>query len=167
VGLVLATEELASQLGDLKVEPDAVVVATGSGGACAGIAVGTAMCGGNWTVVGASVSRPLEEAERQVAELVDGCAAVLDVPPPTSAPRLIDALGPGFGMPSREGEAAARIALRTEGMVLDPVYTAKALAVLLDLAGEGDGGPLVFWHTGGLLAAAAHLVASTETGWPA
>jgi 1-aminocyclopropane-1-carboxylate deaminase/D-cysteine desulfhydrase-like pyridoxal-dependent ACC family enzyme len=46
--------------------------------------------------------------------------------------------------------------MRTEGLMLDPVYTAKAFAVVLDMIDAGAG-PIVFWHTGGLLAAAAHL----------
>ena len=49
------------------------------------------------------------------------------------------------------------MALRTEGLVLDPVYTAKALAVLLRLLDPASKKPVVFWHTGGLLGAAHHL----------
>ena len=71
-----------------------------------------------------------------------------------------DVRGPGFGVPSPEAEAAAGIAFRTEGLLLDPVYTAKAFAVLLDLVADGATGPLVFWHTGGLVAAADHLARS-------
>jgi D-cysteine desulfhydrase len=69
---------------------------------------------------------------------------------------LVDARGPGFGIASEAGERAAAIALRTEGLLLDPVYTAKAFAVVLDLIDAGAGS-IVFWHTGGLLAAADHM----------
>jgi D-cysteine desulfhydrase len=146
VGMALAADELPDG-------PGTIVVATGSGGACAGLAVGAVARG--WTVVGASVSRPLAEATAQVQSLADSCAALLGRPSATVT--LVDARGPGFGVPSAEGEAAARVALRTEGLVLDPVYTAKAFAVLLRLADEPHSGPLVFWHTGGLLSAADHL----------
>jgi D-cysteine desulfhydrase len=72
--------------------------------------------------------------------------------------QLVDVRGPGFGQASDEGEAAARLALRTEGLVLDPVYTAKAYAVVVRL--RDHTGPIVFWHTGGLFSAAAHLPAA-------
>src|SRR5205807_8616964 len=96
-GMVLAVGELADQLDALAVEPEAVVIATGSGGACAGIAVGTAAYGRPWRVVGASVSRPLGEAEARVHELAGACATLLDVAPPApEVTRLVDARGPGF-----------------------------------------------------------------------
>ncbi|MGH9280749.1 MAG: D-cysteine desulfhydrase family protein, partial [Acidimicrobiales bacterium] len=66
----------------------------------------------------------------------------------------VDARGPGFGVASEEGERAACSALREEGLLLDPVYTAKAFAVALRRL---EYGPVVFWHTGGVLAAAHHL----------
>jgi 1-aminocyclopropane-1-carboxylate deaminase/D-cysteine desulfhydrase-like pyridoxal-dependent ACC family enzyme len=60
---------------------------------------------------------------------------------------LVDARGPGHGLASAAGNQAADAALRTEGLAIDPVYTAKALPVLR-AAGERKA---VFWHTGGLL----------------
>jgi 1-aminocyclopropane-1-carboxylate deaminase/D-cysteine desulfhydrase-like pyridoxal-dependent ACC family enzyme len=58
-------------------------------------------------------------------------------------------------VPSVEGDRAADLALRTAGLVLDPVYTAKALAVVPQVAGAA---PAVFWHTGGLFDAVAGLL---------
>src|SRR5439155_3589787 len=105
------------------------------------------------------------EATAQVRELAGACAVLLDVAPPAEGVvRLVDVRGPGFGIPSDEGEVAARIALHAEALVLDPVYTAKAFALLLRLVDEGASGPLVFWHTGGLLAAADHLARSMDIG---
>ena len=76
----------------------------------------------------------------------------------TSAPvasdlRIHDARGPGHGQPSAEGIRAAGIALRTEGIILDPVYTAKALGALPAIRRRYADPHLttVFWHTGGLL----------------
>ncbi len=95
---------------------------------------------------------------RQVQTLAAECAELLGVAPPADRGlELADARGPGFGLPSADGESAARVALRTEGLVLDPVYTAKALAVLLRLLDPASTRPVVFWHTGGLLGAAHHL----------
>ena len=154
VGMVVAAEELAGQLDEAAVEPEAVVIASGSGTTCAGLAVGTHVAGGRWRVIGASVSRPVDRATEEIEALAGRCASLLGV---GAGPfELIDARGPGFGTPSEAGERAASIALRAEGLLLDPVYTAKAFAVVLDLF-EAGAGPIVFWHTGGLLAAAAHL----------
>ncbi|MGH9279220.1 MAG: 1-aminocyclopropane-1-carboxylate deaminase/D-cysteine desulfhydrase [Acidimicrobiales bacterium] len=156
IGMVLAVEELAAQLDELQVDPAAVVVATGSGGACAGVLVGTALSGRDWRVVGAAVSRPLGETDAQVRGLARDCATVLGVTVADMSANLdlVDARGPGFGVASEEGERAACSALRDEGLLLDPVYTAKAFAVALRRL---DDGPVVFWHTGGVLAAAHHL----------
>lgn len=159
VGMAVAAEELAGQLAGVRVEPEVVVVASGSGTTCAGLAVGTSVCGGGWRVVGASVSRPVDRAGPEVAALAAGGAALLAVHAPADdVVELVDARGAGFGIPSKVGEQAAAAALAAEGLLLDPVYTAKAFAVVLDLVERGVDGPIVFWHTGGLLSAVAHLV---------
>jgi 1-aminocyclopropane-1-carboxylate deaminase/D-cysteine desulfhydrase-like pyridoxal-dependent ACC family enzyme len=154
VGMVVAAEELAAQLDEVSIEPEVVVIASGSGTTCAGLAVGTAQCGGTWRVLGASVSRPVAAATQEITALAASCGSLLGVG--VGPFELVDAIGPGFGIPSEAGERAAAVALRTEGLLLDPVYTAKAFAVVLDLLDRGAG-PIVFWHTGGVLAAAEHL----------
>jgi len=66
---------------------------------------------------------------------------------------LTDQLGPDYGAPTTEADAALRWAARHGGWVLDRVYTAKAFAAVLALAGSGRWGPgddVVFWHTGGV-----------------
>jgi 1-aminocyclopropane-1-carboxylate deaminase/D-cysteine desulfhydrase-like pyridoxal-dependent ACC family enzyme len=65
---------------------------------------------------------------------------------------VADARGPGHGLASPEGTAAAEQAMRTEGLMVDPVYTAKGLALVSRYAGNGN---VVFWHTGGQLDAVA------------
>lgn len=163
VGMVLGVQELAAQLDEAGIEPELVVIATGSGGAGAGLALGASLCGRPWRVVGASVSRPADEMAGQVRALAAECAELLGVAPPADRGlELADARGPGFGLPSVDGETAARLALRTEGLVLDPVYTAKALAVLLRLLDPASKRPVVFWHTGGLVGAAHHLAGGDE-----
>jgi 1-aminocyclopropane-1-carboxylate deaminase/D-cysteine desulfhydrase-like pyridoxal-dependent ACC family enzyme len=78
-------------------------------------------------------------------DLVPGDVVVGDVV-------VADARGPGHGLASPEATAMAEQAMRTEGLMVDPVYTAKALSLLPRCAG---GGNVVFWHTGGLLDAVA------------
>ena len=72
---------------------------------------------------------------------------------------LIDARGPGHGLASAAGDQAAHLALRAEGLVLDPVYSAKALAAVPAVVGDE---PALFWHTGGLLDAVAGLMGSSS-----
>lgn len=130
-----------------------VVVATGAGGTLAGLVAGNVAHGRPLRIVGASVSRPLDEVYAQVLDLAAQVAASRGEPAPVAADvELVDARGPGHALPSPAGEAAAATALRAAGLVLDPVYTAKALATLPAVA---DGRPALFWHTGGLLDAVA------------
>lgn len=154
-GFVHAAAELAGQLAG----PAAVVVATGSGGTLAGLVAGNVAAGRPWVLAGASVSRPPDVTAARVLDLARGCADLVGGPAPTAADVVVhDARGPGHGLASPEGDAAAALALRTEGLVLDHVYTAKALAALPAILGDrltDPDLPVVFWHTGGLLDAVA------------
>jgi D-cysteine desulfhydrase len=175
LGYALAAFELHEQLAAIGVSAARVVVAVGSGGTLAGLVAGNAALGRPWTLVGASVSRPAEDAALRVLEIARECAHLL---PSAAAPghrpggrvrgagrpdlataeprpadvAVVDARGPGHGQASPEGRAAAEHAMLTEGLMVDPVYTAKALALVPRYA---DGGDMVFWHTGGLLDAVA------------
>jgi adenylosuccinate lyase/1-aminocyclopropane-1-carboxylate deaminase/D-cysteine desulfhydrase-like pyridoxal-dependent ACC family enzyme len=150
VGYALAVPELAGQLAALGTDPEVVLVATGSCGTQAGLVAGTVAAGRGWRVVGAAVSRPPAECRDRVLRLARGCAALLDLPVPEERDvELVDARGPGYGVASTEGEAAARLAAATEGLLLDPVFTAKAMAALVATVGAGLSGPAVFVHTGG------------------
>jgi 1-aminocyclopropane-1-carboxylate deaminase/D-cysteine desulfhydrase-like pyridoxal-dependent ACC family enzyme len=151
VGYALAVRELLGQLAELDAEPEVVLVATGSCGTQAGLVAGTVAAGRPWRVVGATVSRPPAECHDRVLRLARGCAALLGSPAPEARDvELVDARGPGYGLASADGEAAAGLAAATEGLLLDPVFTAKAMAVLVDTVGAGLPGPAVFVHTGGM-----------------
>jgi 1-aminocyclopropane-1-carboxylate deaminase/D-cysteine desulfhydrase-like pyridoxal-dependent ACC family enzyme len=171
VGYALAAAELHDQLAEAGLRRARVVVAVGSGCTLAGLAAGNALLGWPWRLLGASVSRPPEEAHRRVLELASECIALLAdagwagraaagraaagrgaAGTRRSRVELVDARGPGHGLASADGTRAAEEALRTEGLVVDPVYTAKALATLREVTGEPV---VVFWHTGGLLGAIA------------
>jgi D-cysteine desulfhydrase len=155
-GYRLAADELLTQLTPADEAPPVVVVATGSGGTLAGLLAGNVALDRPFRLVGASVSRAPEEVARRVLHLATEVAARRSEPPPAPTDIcVVDARGPGHGLPSAEGDRAADLALRTAGLVLDPVYTAKALAVVPQVAG---GAPAVFWHTGGLLDAVAGLL---------
>jgi D-cysteine desulfhydrase len=131
-----------------------VVLSVGSGGSIAGLTAGLAAAGLDVAVLGASVSRPLPDIAAHVAALAAGCAGLIGGPVP-APPELVDARGPGFGVASPRDREAARLALHTEGLLLDDSYGAKAFAVLLDRLPAP--GPVVYWHTGGVLPALTHL----------
>jgi len=157
-GYVCAVAEVAEQLAAAGVTPELLLVATGSGGTQAGLVAGTLAGGHPWRVVGASVSRPVEECAARVLALARGAADLLGLPRPEPGQvEVHDARGPGYGIASAEGDRAAGLAAATEGLLLDPVFSAKAMAMLVRLVEEGVGGPLVFWHTGGIPAALARL----------
>ncbi|MEP6816547.1 MAG: pyridoxal-phosphate dependent enzyme [Marmoricola sp.] len=155
-----AAEELVGQLDDLGVDDHVLVVlAVGSGGTAAGLLSGSAAHGRRFGVRGAAVSRPTEQTREQVLDLAAGCADLMGTSRPVPGDLVVhDARGPGHGRASDQGRAAADIALTAEGLVLDPAYSAKALAALPALLGpraHDSGLSTVFWHTGGLLDAVA------------
>jgi 1-aminocyclopropane-1-carboxylate deaminase/D-cysteine desulfhydrase-like pyridoxal-dependent ACC family enzyme len=140
----LAAEELASQL---TFRPAHVVAAVGSGGTLAGLLAGWATFRVPGTLVGVAVSRPLAETRREIIRLSCEAASALGVgAPDIDRLRLLDGLGAGFGRADRTTWDAARLALRTEGIMADTTYVARAVAAL-----ESLDGPLVLWHTGGWL----------------
>jgi 1-aminocyclopropane-1-carboxylate deaminase/D-cysteine desulfhydrase-like pyridoxal-dependent ACC family enzyme len=154
VGYALAVDELAGQLVGIGTEPETVLVATGSCGTQAGLVAGAVAAGRPWRVVGAAVSRPPAECRDRVLRLASGCAALLGGPTPQERDvEVVDARGPGYGVASDEGGAAASLAAATEGLLLDPVFTAKAMAALVARMRGRRRGAAVFVHTGGTAAA--------------
>ena len=135
-----------------------VVVPTGSGGTLAGLVAGHRLLGRPWTLAGA---RPAGHRGPPRARSrpwpASACAFGTNEEPGPGDITIADARGPGHGMPSLAGRAAAEEAMRTEGLMLDPVYTAKALAL------APPGRNVVFWHTGGVLDAVAKAQ-DTKTG---
>ncbi|MBV9314084.1 MAG: pyridoxal-phosphate dependent enzyme [Pseudonocardia sp.] len=156
VGFALAAVELADQLDVL---PEVIVLPVGSGGSCAGLLAGLTAVGLDVPVLGVSVSRPPELIEARVRELARGCARLLGTPAPTNQLEIIDARGYGFGVASVSERADALLALRTEGMLLDHTYGAETLHAALRGAHSG---PVLWWHTGGLIPAVAARTSGEE-----
>jgi D-cysteine desulfhydrase len=156
LGYRWAVDEVVAQLAG---RTPTVVVAVGAGGTLAGLVAGVVAHGRPFRVVGASVSRAVEDVAPRVLELAQQVARRGgDEPAQAQDITLVDARGPGHGIASPAGDAAAEVGLRCAGLVLDPVYTAKALAVLPAIVPDG---PALFWHTGGLLDAVAGLLERT------
>jgi D-cysteine desulfhydrase family pyridoxal phosphate-dependent enzyme len=144
-GYVAAAAELREQLPDL----DLVVVAAGSGGTQAGLAVGL---GEHRSVLGVAVGAFTDIAAR-VERLAVATARLAGRPEPAGPVRMDTRyVAAGYGTELDEARAALRLAAETEGLLLDPVYTAKALAGLRAGLAEGSierDQRVVFLHTGG------------------
>ncbi|NLE23341.1 MAG: pyridoxal-phosphate dependent enzyme [Actinobacteria bacterium] len=154
VGYAEAYLELCEQLDAAGSTADWVVTASGSGGTQAGLLAGRAVAGRGPRVIGVDVAKGAGTLRERVASLAGDCLALLgreDRLQPEDVV-LVDGAGPGYGQVSDAASAAISTALRTAGLVLDPVYTAKAVAALSDLVGAGTIAPddtVVVLHTGG------------------
>lgn len=155
LGYVAAVNELLPQLAALDIADAQIVVATGSAGTHAGILVGLAAHERANQVIGIAVSGDTSQKEALVRDLAIATAANLGVAAADLPPRVrvLDAyVGPGYGLPTPEMVEAVQLVARLEGLLIDPVYTGKAMAGLIDLVHNGQierDRPVVFWHTGG------------------
>jgi 1-aminocyclopropane-1-carboxylate deaminase/D-cysteine desulfhydrase-like pyridoxal-dependent ACC family enzyme len=151
-GQLLAGLELAAQLDAEGLTPDLLVLASATGGTQAGLLVGLELADRAIPVLGFTVARPAAELRRIVEAISRGLRELSGLSGLAPAIELDDgALDGGYGWRSPQAEAAAALLARTEGILADPIYTAKALAGLVALARTGAlaGRSVVFWHGGG------------------
>lgn len=146
--------ELVAQAQEEGCRIDHIVLPTGSGGTHAGILAGVEEAALPCCVHGFSVSRSSEQAKAIVSGLVQDVFGLEGHPGGAKADLMIDdsQVGPGYGQPTAAMVEAVEMVARTEGILLDPVYTGKAMAGLLSLVRAGAIAPdetIVFWHTGG------------------
>jgi D-cysteine desulfhydrase len=148
LGYVAGTLELVAQLHELGLEPGTLWTATGSCGTQSGLVAGAAWLRPSYRVVGVTVSRPVEECVARIADTAAGACLLIGVPSPAGVPEVRgDQLG-SYGHRSDAGADAARLVARTEGVFLDPVFAAKAMAGLIAAADKVEG-PVIFLVTGG------------------
>jgi L-cysteate sulfo-lyase len=137
------------------VEPDYIVHSTGSGGTQAGLVVGAKALTAGCRVIGISVSDPKGPFSDDVLEIARAADEALGLGLEVRPEDVIvfdEYLGEGYGVVDRGVAETIRLVFQTEGIVLDPVYTAKAMAGLIDLVKTGFFGTtdkVVFLHTGG------------------
>ncbi|MFP3521685.1 D-cysteine desulfhydrase [Pantoea sp. SIMBA_072] len=151
LGYVECAQEIAHQSEGV-VDFAAVVVASGSAGTHAGLAVGLEHLLPETELVGVTVSRQVEAQLPLVERLRQSLAETLEVQAKAPITLWDDYFSPRYGEPNDEGMAAVKLLARLEGILLDPVYTGKAMAGLLDGVGKNRfrrEGPLLFIHTGG------------------
>lgn len=155
VGYVEAVREMEGQLGAMGVRADRLFYAAGSRGTQAGLLLGARIHGSSWSAHGVAVS-PGEEAKRErAAGLVRDAAAILGAEVEIPAGEITSdqgQIGEGYAIPTPAGMEAIRLLARTEAILLDPTYTAKAMAGLIAQLRAGAIPPdetVVFLHTGG------------------
>jgi D-cysteine desulfhydrase len=132
---------------------DRIVVASGSAGTHAGLIAGLVALNAGIPVTGINVRRPRAEQEANVLKLAQATADLLGTPQPVASDivALADWVGPGYSLPTPEMVEAVRLLAAKEGILLDPVYSGKAMAGLIALARQGAFRQerVLFLHTGG------------------
>lgn len=152
-GYVRAAQELRSQMEQVPdTKFDAVVCASGSSGTHAGMVVG--MRGSDIPVIGVSTRFDKDKQEKIVLALANKLTDAFGAAPVDPALVYVDDkyVGPGYSLPTPESTDAIQILARSEGILLDPVYTGKAFAGLLGMIEAGyfkPGSNVIFLHTGG------------------
>jgi L-cysteate sulfo-lyase len=151
----LAFEELWQQMQAQGLHFDRVVFASSSGGTQAGLITGAAACGFGGQVLGISVDKTGGYLRETVAAILVPTAEYLELGLELGLNDVHvndDYLGAGYAILTAAEREAVRLAARSEGLLLDPVYTGKAMAGLIGMIRKGEieaGENVLFWHTGG------------------
>jgi D-cysteine desulfhydrase family pyridoxal phosphate-dependent enzyme len=162
LGYTYGTRELVDQLAALEVQPARLYFASGSRGTQAGLTLGAKWCHASYTVYGVAVSGGESFKRERAFRIANEAAALAGLPTRVAHDDLVTDqgyIGPGYGIATREALEAIHLLAETEGILLDPVYTAKAMACLIDHVRRGMIEPsraVVFLHTGGVPALFAH-----------
>ena len=154
LGYVDCAREIVVQADELDLKIDRIVSATGSAGTQAGLVAGLAVMGADIPVLGIGVRAPKPKQEENVLKLARETAALLGRPDAVTPEMVVadcDYVGEGYGFIDAAVIEALKLAARTDGIVLDPVYSGKGMKGLIALAKAGrfEGETVVFLHTGG------------------
>jgi L-cysteate sulfo-lyase len=162
LGYVNCALELLQQANDKGIRIDCVVHGTGSSGTQGGLVAGFEGAQSGIDVLGIGVRQPRERQEALVHKTVSATAERLGIRP-IERERVVancDYIGEGYGIPRDDTWEAIRLAAEHEALLLDPVYSGKGMAGLIDLCRKGyfeRGQNVVFIHTGGAAALFAYL----------
>ena len=165
LGYVNAALELLTQANERSLRIDHIVHATGSAGTQAGLITGLVGANSNIPLLGIGVRVAQEPQENNVFKLACATAEKLGCPGVVKREQVVancDYIGQGYGFPAPSTIEAIEMLARLEGILLDPVYSGKGMAGLIDLCRKGffrRGQNIVFIHTGG----AAGLFGYTES----
>ena len=147
--------ELVGQLNDRSLKIDHLVLATGSAGTQAGLVVGMEGTRSGIPVLGICVNSGKEKQEEKVFVLAEKTTEFVGIPGSVKREAVVangDYVGQGYGLPTDGMVEAIELLAREEGILLDPVYSGKGMAGLIDLIRKGKfrkDQNIVFLHTGG------------------
>ncbi len=167
-GWVDGAEEISKQLEKQEISVHYVVVANSTGGTQAGLVLGFKYLRFPMTVIGISVLNKKAEAQNTVVTQAEETAKLLGLDvaiTPADVTIYDDYIGQGYGIPTKECINAIRLVAQTEAIFLDPVYTGKAMAGLIDLVNRGyytKNDTVLFIHTGGVAADFAYNAELTK-----
>jgi L-cysteate sulfo-lyase len=155
LGYVSCAQELMQQVDEMGLKIDRIVTATGSAGTHAGLVVGLEGTNANIPVLGIGVRLPRDRQEANVHRLAEATADYVGMKGGIRRETIVancDYVGEGYGIPTRGMGEAVKMLAQEEGILLDPVYSGKAMAGMIDLIRKGElkaGERVVFLHTGG------------------
>ncbi len=158
-GFVEAVSEVKQQLTDIDTAVSHIVFASSSGGTQAGLIVGKKIFAAQYKLIGIGIDKgeagdvPFAE---HVMQLTQQTAKRLEIDTDFDEKNVVvreEYLGDGYGRVGELERKAIRLTAETEGILLDPVYTGRAMGGLMDMIGQGEfrrSDTVLFWHTGGL-----------------
>lgn len=159
VGFIEGFVEFAEQAEAMQMHPDVIFHATGTGGTMAGLAAGKVLTGSDPTIISVNASFKDEGYPERTAGLANESLELIGAACRVEATRDIHTdlnyYLPGYEIPNEAATEAIRLLAEKEGLFIDPVYTGKAFAGMLDYIRSGktpQGSNVVFWHTGGATA---------------
>jgi len=155
LGYVRAMVELATQLLEIGASPKRIYTPTGSQGTLAGLTLGADLLSAGGIIYGVAVEDDSPTVREDAAPIANGAASLLGADILFSADSFVvddRYVGEGYGLPTPQGLEAISLLAKTEAIILDPVYTGKAMSALIDHVRTGQLAPedaVVFLHTGG------------------
>ncbi len=155
VGYATAMLEFIEQTRSLAVKFDAIVFATSSGGTQSGLVIGSKLGGYTGRILGISVDHRADQLVPVLVNLANATARHIGTELSFTAEDFEvndQYLGGGYAIMGEPEREAIRLCAQTEGLLVDPVYTGRAMAGLIDLIRQGEfrtGQNVLFWHTGG------------------
>jgi 1-aminocyclopropane-1-carboxylate deaminase/D-cysteine desulfhydrase-like pyridoxal-dependent ACC family enzyme len=164
LGFVAAYLELLEQCDELGIQPSRIMHATSTGGTHAGLDFAHSIVKEGPKIVGVGVAKTSGDLVSETRTIELGLAQLLEVEPEEPPhPVVLDGyLGSAYALPTAGGTHAFELLARTEAILTDAVYSAKALHAVIDQATEDDS-PIIFWHTGGIPAIFSDQ--ATTTRW--
>lgn len=163
LGYISCMEEIMNQMFTQGLNFDHMIVPSGSAGTHAGIIAGMIGNAINIPVTGIGVNRPKPKQEEAVYTLANQTLELIGAGVSVPREKVVaydDYVGPGYSLPTDAMVEAVKLLATTEGILLDPVYSGKAMSGLIDLVRKGhfkEGSNLLFLHTGGSPALYAYL----------